>query len=174
MIQHYFKIAFRNILKYKAQSIISILGLAVGFTCFALATLWIHYEMTYDDFHEGADRIYFVGRKNLVENENTIFASSRLPYAVHKQLKLDFPEIESSCVWDYGRMQIDSIQAPDVSLARIDSSFIKMFNVKIQEGSSVDFLYFPDKVAITEEAAIKLYGHTSVIGKKVNEPIEPP
>ena len=33
MIQHYFKIAFRNILKYKAQSIISILGLAVGFTC---------------------------------------------------------------------------------------------------------------------------------------------
>ncbi len=49
MIQHYFKIAFRNILKYKAQSIISILGLAVGFTCFALATLWIHYEMTYDD-----------------------------------------------------------------------------------------------------------------------------
>lgn len=90
MIQHYFKIAFRNILKYKAQSIISILGLAVGFTCFALATLWIHYEMTYDDFHEGADRIYFVGRKNLVENENTIFASSRLPYAVHKQLKLDF------------------------------------------------------------------------------------
>ena len=92
MIQHYFKIAFRNILKYKAQSIISILGLAVGFTCFALATLWIHYEMTYDDFHEGADRIYFVGRKNLVENENTIFASSRLPYAVHKQLKLDFPD----------------------------------------------------------------------------------
>lgn len=41
MIQHYFKIAFRNILKYKTQSIISILGLAVGFTCFALANLWI-------------------------------------------------------------------------------------------------------------------------------------
>ena len=169
MIQHYFKIALRNILKYKAQSIISILGLAVGFTCFALATLWIHYEMTYDDFHEGADRIYFVGRKNFVENENTVFASSRLPYAVHKQLKLDFPEIESSCVCDHDRMQIDSTQTLYASLARIDSSFIKMFNVKIQEGSSVDFLYFPDKVAITEEAAIKFYGHTSVIGKKVNE-----
>jgi len=169
MIQHYFKIALRNILKYKTQSIISILGLAVGFTCFALATLWIHYEMTYDDFHEGADRIYFVGRKNFVENENTVFASSRLPYAVHKQLKLDFPEIESSCVCDHDRMQIDSTQTLYASLARIDSSFIKMFNVKIQEGSSVDFLYFPDKVAITEEAAIKFYGHTSVIGKKVNE-----
>ena len=126
MIQHYFKIAFRNILKYKAQSIISILGLAIGFTCFALATLWIHYEMTYDDFHEGADRIYFVGRKNLVENENTVFASSRLPYAVHKQLKLDFPEIESSCVWNHDRIQIDSTQALNAFLARIDSSFINL------------------------------------------------
>ncbi|RHI11517.1 ABC transporter permease [Bacteroides sp. AM16-24] len=169
MIQHYFKIAFRNILKYKTQNIISIFGLALGFTCFALATLWIHYEMTYDDFHEGADRIYFVGRKNLVEDKNTVFASSRLPYAVHKQLKLVFPEIESSCVWNHDRIQIDSTQTSYTSLARIDSSFIKMFNVKIQEGSSVDFLYFPDKVAIAEKAAIKLYGHTSVIGKKVNE-----
>ena len=48
MIRHYFKIAFRNLLKYKTQSIISIIGLAVGITCFALATLWIRYEMTYD------------------------------------------------------------------------------------------------------------------------------
>ena len=46
MIQHYFKIAFRNILKYKTQSIISILGLAVGFTCFALANLWIRMMLT--------------------------------------------------------------------------------------------------------------------------------
>ena len=58
MIRHYFKIAFRNLLKYKAQSIISIIGLAMGFTCFALTVLWIRYEMTYDTFHEGADRIH--------------------------------------------------------------------------------------------------------------------
>ena len=36
MIRHYLKIACRNLLKYKTQSIISILGLAIGFTCFAL------------------------------------------------------------------------------------------------------------------------------------------
>ena len=63
MIQHYFKIAFRNILKYKTQSIISILGLAVGFTCFALANLWIHYEMTYDAYHEGPDVYPLQGKR---------------------------------------------------------------------------------------------------------------
>ena len=53
MIKHYLKVAFRNLMKYKTQSLVSIIGLAVGFTCFALSALWIRYEMTYDDFHEG-------------------------------------------------------------------------------------------------------------------------
>ena len=46
MIKHYLKVAFRNLMKYKPQSFVSIIGLAVGFTCFALSVLWIHYEMT--------------------------------------------------------------------------------------------------------------------------------
>ena len=41
MIIHYMKVAMRNLLKYKTQSLISILGLAVGFVCFALSALWI-------------------------------------------------------------------------------------------------------------------------------------
>ena len=61
MIKHYLKVAFRNLMKYKPQSFVSIIGLAVGFTCFALSVLWIRYEMTYDNFHEGADRIYLAG-----------------------------------------------------------------------------------------------------------------
>ena len=39
MIYHYLKIAFRNLIKYKTQSIVSIVGLAIGFTCFALSAL---------------------------------------------------------------------------------------------------------------------------------------
>ena len=50
MITHYLKVAFRNLVKYKTQTLISIIGLSVGFTCFALSVLWIRYEMTYDIF----------------------------------------------------------------------------------------------------------------------------
>ena len=35
MILHYLKIAWRNLLKYRTQSVVSILGLAVGLACFA-------------------------------------------------------------------------------------------------------------------------------------------
>ena len=47
MIYHYLKIAFRNLIKYKTQSIVSIVGLAIGFTCFALSALWIRYEIRF-------------------------------------------------------------------------------------------------------------------------------
>jgi hypothetical protein len=60
MIKHYFKVAFRNMWKYKGQTLVSVIGLAVGFVCFAMATLWIRYEMTYDSFLKNADRIYCV------------------------------------------------------------------------------------------------------------------
>ena len=60
MFTHYLKIAFRNLRKYKNQTFISVIGLAVGFTCFALAMLWIRYEMTFDSFHKNAGQMYVV------------------------------------------------------------------------------------------------------------------
>ena len=60
MITHYLKIALRNMRKYKSQTLISVIGLAVGFTCFTLATLWIRYEMSFDSFHKNAEQIYVV------------------------------------------------------------------------------------------------------------------
>ena len=57
MIKHYLKVAFRNLVKYKTQSLVSIIGLAFGFTCFAVSFLWMRYEMSYDTFHNGEARI---------------------------------------------------------------------------------------------------------------------
>ena len=36
MLSHYVKVSFRELLKYRTQSIVSIIGLAVGFTAFIL------------------------------------------------------------------------------------------------------------------------------------------
>ena len=60
MFIHNLKIAFRNMRKYKNQTLISVIGLAVGFTCFALSSLWIRYEMSFDGFHKNAEQMYVV------------------------------------------------------------------------------------------------------------------
>ena len=97
MIRHYLKIAFRNLIKYKTQTIISIIGLSVGFTCFALSTFWIHYEMTYDAFLKGSERTYILYKESVLENSGFDTSS---PYPLSTYLKRDFPENRSSVCFD--------------------------------------------------------------------------
>ena len=93
MLHHYIKIAFRNLLKYKLQSFICIVGLAIGFTSFALSSLWIRYELTYDTFRKDADRIYYVRMESETDDQGL---SSVTPYPLARYLKETFPEIEES------------------------------------------------------------------------------
>ena len=91
MLYHYIKIAFRNLLKYKLQSFICIVGLAIGFTSFALSSLWIRYELTYDTFRKDADRIYYVRMESETDDQGL---SSVTPYPLARYLKETFPELE--------------------------------------------------------------------------------
>ena len=42
MIAHYFRIACQQLEKYKLQTLLSLVGLAIGFTCFVLFIHFIH------------------------------------------------------------------------------------------------------------------------------------
>ena len=78
MITHYLTVAIRNLLKYKSQSIVSILGLAIGFVCFALSAFWIEYESTYDAHRKDSGRIYVVQVNDAYETGRI---RSHIPYS---------------------------------------------------------------------------------------------
>jgi len=62
MLKNYLKIALRNIYKYRGYSFINIFGLAVGMACSFLVLIYIYDELSYDRFHEKADRLYRIVR----------------------------------------------------------------------------------------------------------------
>jgi len=79
MFLHYLKIAWRNLCKYKTQTVVSILGLAIGFTAFAFTLSWIRYEMGYDSHNPDRDRIYMVAKVNKKE-EGGLSKRVRMPW----------------------------------------------------------------------------------------------
>ncbi len=167
MIIHYIKVAWRNLLRYKTQSIISIMGLAVGFTCFALATLWLRYEMTYDSFHAGSDRMYM-----LYDKSNEAFGSNRnYPPPLANQLKAEFPEIEVSCPinhfreWEY---KTDDERTYSILTIKTDSCFLQMFDIRLLSGT-MDFLNDDGKIAVTQETALRLFGQEDPLGKVLKD-----
>ncbi|HBL33427.1 MAG TPA: hypothetical protein DDZ96_06350 [Porphyromonadaceae bacterium] len=158
MIGHYLKIAWRNILKYKTQSIISVLGLAIGFTAFSFTLSWIRYEMGYDSHIVGAENIYRVIRKDV--NGNDLWKMN-VPYQLAEYLRATFPEIESvTAIKRQKKSFIDKTSSiaisPNEWCIETDTSFFRVF----YPGIPIRFptAFEPDKktVVITDKIN-KLY-----------------
>ncbi|RIK64516.1 hypothetical protein DCC62_26100, partial [candidate division KSB1 bacterium] len=60
MLGNYLRIALRNLLKHKGYSFINLFGLALGLSCCILLANLILHELSYDKFHEKAERIHRV------------------------------------------------------------------------------------------------------------------
>ena len=139
MFLHHLKITFRNLWKYKSQSIINIIGLAVGFACFAFSALWIRYEMSYDNFHPNADRIYRVNAAPFkwdIMGGSASEVQNQAGYPLANWLKSNFPEIEEACAMAIRKSE--GIPNVDLSMLHYDKNFCKIFGVNLPENLFVE------------------------------------
>lgn len=162
MFTHNLKITLRNLRKHKLQSTISIVGLAVGFVCFSLSFLWLKHEMSYDNFHPDAERIYIV---RFTDPTRPNGLSSITPYPLAGYLEKTFPEIKAACT---ARMQGISAFEPELvtdwhNAIGIDSSFLNVFNIQTIDGN-LSSLINENDIIITSSLSRKLCGNTNCIG----------
>lgn len=167
MILHYLKVAVRSLMKYKTQTIISIIGLAVGFVCLSFSMIWIRYELTYDDFHRGAERIYVPYQTSGLDLKGF---SPRSVFPVGKVIRETFPEVEDAASFSCWTTQAGRTEDErmEVEYIRTDSAFIRMFDIRLLQGSW-GFLHKPEEeIALTQEAAQRFFGSIEdVLGKEL-------
>ncbi len=164
MIGHYLKIAWRNILKYKTQSIISVLGLAIGFTAFVLGGYWYQWEHSFDTFHPDWKRTYAVttgGINKPVDGSYTEL--NQLHQSAKDDLKA-FPEIEASCVIDLVSYGAEGKERSWMGL-QVDSSFFDFFTCELISGTYKGNAYDRQSVILTESMALHLFGRTDCVGE---------
>ncbi|MEJ2618344.1 MAG: ABC transporter permease, partial [Ignavibacteriaceae bacterium] len=104
MIKNFFKITVRNLSRHKVFSFINIFGLAVGLTVTLLITLWVHDELSYNNYHKNFHDICRV----ITELKGDRIPTTPGPMAAF--LKKTFPEIvnatrlrEEHTVLKYGK-----------------------------------------------------------------------
>ena len=153
MILHYLKIALRNLLKYRTQSAISVLGLAVGLGFFTFGYHWLKYETSYDSFYPDADRSYLVYTQD--ENNKQGYSQSVLGNFIRERL----PEVETvtqSFVSNEFNYTFDeqTIKTPD--FMSVDSNFLDIFPQILICGRTLER---PDEIIISESIAKKYFGH---------------
>ena len=166
MIIHYLKIAFRNMWKYKTQSLSGIFGLAFGLACFVPAVYWMRYETSYDSFYPDAEhiyRVYAVEKQSGKVNEGV----SRI---FEKKLQEKFPAVEASTVYLIEQENCSVEGIPHVQLRTLytDSTFFGIFPQEFVSGDSRQPLQVLNNIILTETVAVRLFGNAEkAIGQQV-------
>jgi putative ABC transport system permease protein len=166
VLKNYLKIAFRNIIKQKLYSLITVIGLAVGITCCLLIMLYVEQELSYDRFYPNADNIYRVGHTVIRPTRTGISAASPTPLA--PALKAEYPEIEhitriyfdSQVLFEYEEKQIY-----EENVIYADPAFFDVFPFPLLKGDPSHLLDTPQSMVITASMAEKYFGDEDPIGK---------
>ncbi|MGC1240459.1 MAG: ABC transporter permease [Chryseosolibacter sp.] len=164
MLRNFFKTALRNIIKYRAYSLINFVGLTSGLALSLLIITYVRSELSYDRFHTKADRIY---RLRYTAPNGMELATTPPPIA--PRLKEFFPEVE-----DAGRMygRNVSISRPDDSevfeetdVFFADPAIMNILSFEFVKGTPEGALNDEFTVLITEEMATKYFGERNPVGQ---------
>jgi putative ABC transport system permease protein len=169
MFYNYFKIAFRNLVKYKFISFINLFGLTLGLTCCLLISTYIIHELSYDRYNTNADQIFRVERTFI--NPETGAVNLKLAAVappVGPLLKNDFKEI--SQVTRLLQNSPTPFRYEDKKFNEQNSYFadehlFDMFNVQVTKGNPARALNDPYSVMLTEDLAKKYFGNDEPLNK---------
>jgi putative ABC transport system permease protein len=165
MFKNYLKHFWRSLAKNKTYSILNIIGLSVGLTCFTLIALWVNDELSYDKFNSNYDRIVRLVSTTKIETGTTEAAVSSAPMA--QALKNDFAEVESTVrlrmreeIVTYKNQQV---LQPGILLT--DPSFFDVFSYHITRGNIATALSEPYSIILIESIAKKYFGDKDPMGQ---------
>ncbi|MBN1416690.1 MAG: ABC transporter permease, partial [Bacteroidales bacterium] len=169
MFRNFFILAIRNLLKNKAQSIISITGLAVGFSVFIMIGLYLKYEYSWDKHNELCDRIYRVQQK--VNLTTGVEYWTQTQGAIARHLREHYPEVENSVVlreaWGefLSSSEVQTFYDGDGYYA--EQSLFDIFTYEFVKGNKAACLLDPYSIVLSEKMAGKLFPHEDALGKNI-------
>lgn len=170
MFKNYFKIAFRNFLRNKTGSIINILGLTIGLASSILILLYIKFELSYDNFHKDADRIY---RVYIQQPQNLFMGTDKFnatPAPLVPAMKEEIPGVEyaSRLVFASGYVKYGNRRFQERKFYLADPDFFHVFSFPLISGDPETLLNDPYSIVITSKIASKYFGEENPVGKYLN------
>ena len=166
MFHNYLKIALRNLWRHKAFSAINILGLAIGLATCLIILLFVTHELSYDRYHEKADRIVRVIFRGSFQGAQIREGSVMPPTA--RTLLADYPEVLAATRIQHGGAPMVSYGTKsfkEAGFAYVDANFFGVFTLPWLQGDPQTALAQPHTMVISRTAAQKYFGQADPIGK---------
>ncbi|MGN6802320.1 MAG: ABC transporter permease [Ginsengibacter sp.] len=185
MFKNYFKIAWRNLTKNKAFSIINITGLSVSVAFCLLLFFYIRYEESYDSFHSKKDHLFRLEMSNTFPSADTtkekgVFSfltknddvknQLTFPLVVAANMQNAFPEIKSITRFRDERdniIKVNNEVYKEKHVLYADRNFFKNLSFHLLEGNPKTVLNSTSNIVISASLAKKYFGNQNPVGKTV-------
>jgi len=170
MIKNLLLVALRNFKRDKWYSLLNILGLTIGITFSLFLIFYIQDELSYDRYHEKADRIFRV-ESYIKEPEKDTLKWVSTPFPMAPALSKDYPEVEEAVrlvgngniLYKKGEL---SLYQDKVFFA--DSNVFRVFTHPFLEGDPKTALVAPNSMVLTQSVAEKYFGKAGgYVGKSL-------
>lgn len=166
----FLKITLRKLYREKMYAAINIAGLSLGVACCIILGLYLHSELTYDQYNLNYKNIYRVVNEFNANGKVDDFAVTSA--ALGPMLKEDYPEIKAYVRLRKIRQKIFYVHGDrvfgwnDVYVA--DDNIFQVFTDHIIYGNPKTALVDPHSIAVSETFARKYFGDANPLGKTVH------
>lgn len=166
MFKNYLVFTSRLIKRDKFHYFLNFLGLSTGIACCIIIMLFLKNELTYDQHHENADRIYRISSNYVTSGKPLLYAVTSP--ALGPRLKEEYPEIQ-----DFVRVaplsemliELDDRRFYQERFVLADPSILKVFTYPLLQGNMETCLMDPNTVVLTETLARRYFGEENPLGK---------
>jgi len=160
MFSIYLKSAWRNLVKHKFFSFISVAGLAIGLCACILIIQYVNAELGVDRFHTNLDKLYRVVNDRY--QQGSLVQHSTMTYSgIGKAMKDEIPEVETYCRVTPYRVEVISWADKKIADQRavlVDASFLSMFTYTLLAGDPKTALQEPNSIIVSEKMAREQLG----------------
>jgi len=167
MLKNFFVLAMRNFTKHRLFSLINVIGLALGLTTCILILIFVQDELKYDKHWENNEQIFRVENKFTESGEISHWAASQghiIPFMMD-----NYPEIEAGVkiMRDYFPVvfKYNDVSFKEKDIIYADSSFFRVFSMKLLYGDKDTALIAPGNIVISETVYRKYFGNENPLGK---------
>jgi putative ABC transport system permease protein len=156
----------RGLLRDRAHSVVSIFGLSVGMGFCLLVLAYSRYSWSYDTHVPGVDQVYVIKHKRNWEIDKAWF--DQAPMAVREVAKTipGVVEVSGYTSWFPLIAEVDGRLLELRSLTALPG-FTRLIGIESMQGDLEGALSEPDAIALTEAAALRLFGTTNVVGQSL-------
>lgn len=155
---------FKNVLRYKTSTFLTLLSLVVAFLGIIILGLYVSFEKSFDKFHDNKESIYRL---------ETVMSGSTIPAVMSGVISGNVPEIKNIVTLRSWWAEVSSKEQAEKnesflsSMMYADSTFFDIFSFKLIYGDKHKVLVEPFSAVICKSLALKVLGTDNAKGESI-------